>query len=357
MWRCDLLSSEEVYARVVAEGGRRRRRRVAGLAAALLVAVVAVAVPVIRSAWPEGDGSATVTAGEPEGTSEPSNPGESPVGPLVIPGTDDSPRVEVPAALPAMPSEAPAWTALPPTRADLEALAAALGVGGRVVEAAEGFSVEGGAAPLVVREEPNVADWRFEMGPCEPGVCVIPDGPEAGPDPVVDVRPPGTPAPDDPPLELTPVAVSAARRIAARLDAEAVRLALSPGEWRAQVLWRSGEVASSGFTVHVRPDGSVRLANGMLVRPGAHGKTIELVGVDAGLRRLARGWNTANRSLRLVLCDGGPCDPTVVVTGVALTYGLERHPVEGRRFAPYYAFTITGGGEGDTIRTYAVSAT
>lgn len=154
--------------------------------------------------------------------------------------------------------------------------------------------------------------------------------------PTVEVRD----APDHPPFDAAPVAADAARRIATKLGNVVVpHLQMSLAEWWAEFHWLAGDQpVEPQFTVHIQPDGSIRMAVGELGRPGQPGPVRRLVGVQEGLTRLATpGGNVANLERRICPDPNVPCSPPRVVSAVRL--GLLN---DGDRFLPVYVFTVDG---------------
>ncbi len=316
-----MLSTDELFTRVVADGARRRQRRRGGWLAGLSVAALVVGAVTLRS--PDGPGRTTVAVAAP-----------LPSTTVVIPAPTGGREVRVPKPLPPMPAEAPFWSAVAPDAAVVQTLANALGVGGTVVAAADGFTINGGNTVLRVSPANGVAGWRFVMDPCPVGRCRPPDVRPMVPVPTVEVRD----APDHPPFDAAPVAAEAARRIATVVGNVAIpHLTMSLAEWWAEFSWLAGDVAVRwGFTAYVQPDGSVRMADGFLDRPGEPGPLVRLAGVEKGLSRLGAA---PLGGISFGGCIETGCGP-LVVTGVRM--GLD---FAAERFIPAYVFTLDDGSE------------
>jgi hypothetical protein len=334
-----LPATDELYEKVVREGLHRRRRWLALVGTAMIAGGVLIAISMLDSDDRDG-----VVAAGPSTTSATSG-----VGPIELPGENGSRGVSVLEELRAMPAEAAVWTARRITAGDVEELTEAIGVGGTARRTAEGFRVTGGHVDITVVDDP-VVGWRFDvLSSCDPGVCIVPDGPEAAPEPEIERRPEGLEFPDDPPPETASTAVATAQRVAGHLGAVATRIGPGLNEWHAELSWMVGDAsASSSFGLAIRPDGSIRSGSGQLTRPGERVRDVRLVGVLEGLHRLIspreHGPSTTRSPEGAQAAPGGrsfncgsECPP-ITVTDVILGYTY----VEGR-FEPSYWFTTPDG--------------
>ena len=305
----------------------RRLRRAAWTAGVTVVAVALVALGVAAVRTRGGlDRTAVSVAAPPPPTT------------LVIPAAEGRHEVRVPSPLPQVPAEAPVWTDVPPDVAFVNQIATALGAGGTAARTASGFVVNDGNANLRVAPANGGPGWRLEMDQCPIGLCRPPDVSPTVPVPTVEIRD----APDHPPFDAAPVVADAGRRLATVVGGVTVpHMQMSLGEWWAELEFTAAGVvaAGSGFRAHITPDGSVRLAEGFVDRPGRPGPARPLIGIDEGLRRLALA--TPLESFGAVLCTPQPCaERPLVVTGVRLGWQLA-----DQGFTPAYVFTLADGGE------------
>lgn len=323
-----MLSTEEVFAAVVAEGTRRRcRRRRAWAVGTTAVVVVFAAAGTTGLHSPGPARRTTVSAASPLAPTT-----------LILPAPLGGREVRVSSPLPSLPVEASVWSDVAPDLAFVQKLATALGVGGRAVTTADGFAVEGGHADLRVTPADGFLHWQLQMGECRAGLCRPPDVRPIVAPPTVETRD----APDHPPFDAAPVAAAAARGIATVLGGVTVpRLQMAPNEWWAGFQFTAGDVVvgGSGFQAHIQPDGSVRMAEGFVDRPGRPVASVRLVGIDEGLRRLAAP--TGVQSLGRALCRAEVCtDAPLVVTGVRVGWQLA-----AQGFVPGYLFSLDDGTE------------
>jgi hypothetical protein len=276
------------------------------------------------------------------------------------------------APLPDLPDRARAWKlGDAPDAGRLATLAAALGLDGRPVEEAIGWTVRDGRRGLVAHRQAGVP-WTYEanlLGPClrpatprRPGVvpCLDPDRP---------VSSPPAPAKPRPALPSRAEAERVARDLAARagldLDGARVRVRDDYATRTVTIDPAVGGQPTSGlaWTVAVAAGGTIRQATGYLATPEP-ADSYPLVGVEAGFEQLKRlpplgplTWAEAPAmedepcpAASKLPCAAKPLAPRVAtVTGVRL--GLQRVPAlaKGERPAdqawllPAYLFDLEGG--------------
>jgi hypothetical protein len=283
------------------------------------------------------------------------------------------------APLPDLPDRARAWKLGDiPDAGRLATLAAALGLDGRPVEGAIGWTIRDGRRGLVAQRLAGVL-WTYEanlLGPClrpaaprRPGgvvPCLDPDRPVSGPPApaVASAKPLPRPA-----LPSRAEAERVARDLAARagleLDGARVRVRDDYATRTVTIDPAVGGQPTSGFawTVAVAAGGAIRHATGWLATPEP-ADTYPLIGVEAGFEQLKRlpplgplKWAEAP-AMEVAPCPAGsklpcaakPLAPRVAtVTGVRL--GLQRVPAlaKGERPAdqawllPAYLFDLEGG--------------
>jgi hypothetical protein len=259
------------------------------------------------------------------------------------------------APLPDLPDRARAWTlGDTPDAGRLATLAAALGLGGRPVEEAIGWTVRDGRRGLTAHRLAGVP-WTYEA-------TLLPIPRPGGP--VAPARPGRRPA-----LPSRAEAERVARDLAARagldLDGARVRVRDDYATRAVTIDPAVGGQPTSGiaWTVAVGAGGTIRHATGWLATPQP-ADTYPLIGVEAGFEQLGRlpplgplKWAEAP-AMEVDPCPAGsklpcaakPLTPRVAtVTGVRL--GLQRAPApaKGERPAalayllPAYLFDLEGG--------------
>jgi hypothetical protein len=278
------------------------------------------------------------------------------------------------APLPDLPDRARAWKlGATPDAGRLAALAAALGLSGRPVEEADGWTLRDGRRGLMAHRLAGVP-WSYEanlLGPClrpaaprRPGgvPCLDPDRPVSSPPaPAKPVRGPALPSR----AEAERVARDLAARAGLDLDGDRVRVRDDYATRTVTIDPAVGGQPTSGFawTVAVGAGGTVRHATGWLAIPQP-ADTYPLTGVEAGFEQLKRlpplgplRW-AETQAMEVDPCSAGsklpcaakPLAPRVAtVTGVRL--GLQRVPAlaKGKRPAdlayllPAYLFDLEGG--------------
>ena len=279
------------------------------------------------------------------------------------------------APLPDLPDRARAWTLEDtPDAGRLAALAAALGLDGRPVEEAGGWTLRDGRRGLMAHRLAGVP-WSYEanlLGPClrpaaprRPGgvvPCLDPDRPVSSPPtPARPVRRPALPSR----AEAERVARDLAARAGLDLDGARVRVRDDYATRTVTIDPAVGGQPTSGFawTVAVGAGGTIRHATGWLATPQP-ADTYPLIGAEAGFEQLKRlpplgplKWAEAP-AMEVDPCPAGsklpcaakPLAPRVAsVTGVRL--GLQRVPAlaTGERPAdlayllPAYLFDLEGG--------------
>jgi hypothetical protein len=297
------------------------------------------------------------------------------------------------APLPDLPDRARAWKlGNTPDAGRLAALAAALGLDGRPLAEAGGWTLRDGRRGLMAHRLAGVP-WTYEanlLGPClrpaaprRPGgvvPCLDPDRPVSSP-PVPGVAPakPPLPRPSRPVAPARPLprpalpsraeAERVARDLAARagvdLDGARVRVRDDYATRTVTIDPAVGGQPTAGFawTVAVGAGGTIRHATGYLATPQP-ADTYPLIGVEAGYEQLKRlpplgplRW-AETPAVEVDPCPAGsrlpcaakPLAPRVAtVTGVRL--GLQRVPAlaKGERPAelayllPAYLFDLEGG--------------
>jgi hypothetical protein len=297
------------------------------------------------------------------------------------------------APLPDLPDRARAWTlGDTPDAGRLASLAAALGLDGRPVEEAGGWTLRDGRRGLMAHHLAGVP-WTYEanlLGPClrpaaprRPGgvvPCLDPDRPVSSPPapakPLPSPRPSRPVAPARPlprpalpsPAEAERVARDLAARAGLDLDGARVRVRDDYATRTVTIDPAVGGQPTSGFawTVAVAAGGTIRHATGWLATPRP-ADTYPLIGVDAGFEQLKRlppigplSW-AETPAVEVDPCPAGsklpcaakPLAPRVAtVTGVRL--GLLRLPAlatgaRGERpgglayLLPAYLFDLQGG--------------
>jgi len=222
------------------------------------------------------------------------------------------------APLPDLPDRARAWKlGDAPEAGRLATLAAALGLTGRLVEEAIGWTVRDGRRGLMAHRLAGVP-WTYDanlLGPClrpaaprRPGgvvPCLDPDRPVSSPPApgVAPAKPLPLPRPYRPVAPARPLprpalpsraeAERVARDLAARagldLDGAVVRVRDDYATRTVTIDPAVGGQPTSGFawTVAVAAGGTIRLATGYLATPEPAG-TYPLIGVEAGFERLNR---------------------------------------------------------------------
>jgi hypothetical protein len=275
------------------------------------------------------------------------------------------------APLPDLPDRARAWKlGDAPEAGRLATLAAALGLTGRPVEEAIGWTVRDGRRGLVAHRLAGVP-WTYEanlLGPClRPATPRRPGGVVPCLDPDRPVSSPPAPARPRPALPSRAEAERVARDLAVRagldLDGARVRVRDDYATRAVTIDPAVGGQPTSGFawTVAVAAGGTIRQATGWLATPEP-ADSYPLIGVEAGFEQLKRlpplgplRWAEAP-AMEVDPCPAGsklpcaskPLAPRVAtVTGVRL--GLQRVPALGERPAgqawllPAYLFDLEGG--------------
>jgi hypothetical protein len=356
------------------------------VAAAVTVALVAGGVLVARdradrspavlpaldlgaAAAPGGTGAAIEPAPGPGGP----EPGRAP-GDIAGPWPRVTYRLRGP--LPSLPDEGRAWKLGDRTDAGrVAALAAALGLGGRPRDEANGWTLRDGRRALVVHELAGApftygvgllspCPLRTGGGPYRPGAggrCLDPDAPVSSP-PVAPARPL---RPRDLPsrAEAERVARDLAAAAGLELDGAEVRVTRGFATRTVTIAPAVGGQPTSGFAwrIDVGAKGVVHHASGWLATPAPAG-TYPLIGVEQGFEQLKKSApfgpiaQAEAPAVELDPCPAGgkvPCTTlrarTATVTGVRLGLLLAPAVATGDRPAgvayllPAYLFDLEGG--------------